>query len=164
MYWLGSNWVDVCAFAYLVIIYCLCLLFDPANIFIFWFELLRHLFYWFNKWHNHLTNVVFHFTKAVTKTELRKARIDLFIASILKFLYINAFSLFCYFPLWKEHDPLFEQTFLNQGMLWGKFVCNRPSGLGKEILLKCHQCIFATSLLPPVGKGLCPSFEKRLIP
>ena len=106
MYWLGANWVD-----------CLCICISshyllfvsiiwPSQFFYFLFELLRHLFYWFNKWHNHLTNVVFHFTKAVTKTELRKARIDLFIASILKLLYINILALFLFqYGIWPIRSP-----------------------------------------------------------
>ena len=57
----------------------------------FWFELLRHFICRFNKWHNHPTRFVFHNNESVTKTELQKARIELIIISILKFLYINEY-------------------------------------------------------------------------
>ena len=81
-----SKWVKN-SFAYLVFFYCFFLISWPNQYFYFWFKLLRHLFYWFNKWQYHLTR----FVESVTKTKLRKATIDLIIASNLKLLYMKFF-------------------------------------------------------------------------
>lgn len=65
----------------------------PSQYFIL-IELLRHLFYWFNKWQNHLTSFVFHYNELLTKTQLRIENIVLDRTWSLKMLYIIIYSLF----------------------------------------------------------------------
>ena len=65
----------------------------PSQYFIL-IELLRHLFYWFNKWQNHLTSFVFHYNELLTKTQMRIENIVLVRTWTLKSLHIIIYSMF----------------------------------------------------------------------
>ena len=59
MYWLDSNRVDcLCICISLQYLFFICISW-PSQFFLFWCEILRHLFFCVNKWHNYLTLFVF---------------------------------------------------------------------------------------------------------
>ena len=66
-------------------------------------------------------------------------------------------------PLGKGRGPSFEQTWIpiNQGCFVPSLVEISPVVLKK--IFKVGQCIFAISLLSPLGKGLGPSFGQTWI-
>ena len=73
------------------------------------------------------------------------------------------FAISLSYPLRKGRCPLFEQIWIpiTQGYFVPSFVELGPVVLKK--ILKVHQCIFAISLLSPLGKGHGPSFEQTWI-
>ena len=70
------------------------------------------------------------------------------------------FAIFLLSPLGKEHGPSFEQTRFpfTQGCFVPSLVEIGPVVLNKKKIQVC-QCIFAISLLSPLGKECGPSFE-----
>ena len=68
--------------------------------------------------------------------------------------------------IWINLNPL-QPTNLNPlqpRMLSAKFGWNWPSGSGEEDFFLFRQCIFAISLLSPLGKERGTSFEQNWIP
>ena len=67
-------------------------------------------------------------------------------------------------PLGKGHGPSFEQTWfpITQGCFVPSLV-EIGSVVLKKKILKVGQCIFAISLLSPLGNGQGPSFEQTWI-
>ena len=84
---------------------------------------------------------------------------------ILKKKFVNVFSLFpYYFPLEKGVTLHLKKTWIpiTQGCFVPSLVKIGPDVFKK--IFNVHQCIFAISLLSPLGKGRGSSFEQTWIP
>ena len=74
------------------------------------------------------------------------------------------FHYFVIISLWKGQGPLFKQTWITiQGGFVSSLVEFGPVVLEKKIFKFC-LCIFPILWLPPLGKGLGPSFWINLNP
>ena len=76
------------------------------------------------------------------------------------------FSYFVIISFWKKYMALHKNRLVfptHKDVLCLDFKWYKPNGPG-EIYFQCHQCIFAISLLSPLGNGLAHLFDQTWNP